>query len=56
MNDEQTDRISQLEQNLGELIHMLVDPSLWNFLSENERIKVSKIIKASSESKLAYGH
>lgn len=37
--------IKHLESNLQDLIQLLVDPSLWNFLSEMERHKVSNILQ-----------
>jgi hypothetical protein len=36
--------IEKLKNSLHELIQIVTDPSLWNFLSDSERTKISKIL------------
>jgi hypothetical protein len=36
--------IDKLEQSLHDLITMLTDPSLYNFLSESERVKLGTVL------------
>jgi len=36
--------IDKLEQSLHDLITMLTDPGLYNFLSDNERTKLGKVL------------
>lgn len=39
----------KLQDSLRELIDILVNQSMWNFLSDKEREKVSKVIQQSME-------
>jgi hypothetical protein len=39
-----TTYIDKLEDSIHELIQMLTDPSLYNFLSDLERIKLGNVI------------
>jgi len=39
-----TTYIDKLEQSLHDLITLLTDPSLYNFLSESERVKLSSVL------------
>jgi len=48
----QTDYVGKLEEGMGELISLLVDPGLWNFLSDSERVRVSKVIQLQSSCKV----
>lgn len=38
------ERITELENKLHELVRIVTDPSLWNFLTDKEREKVSAIL------------
>ena len=42
--NEQNDYTAYLESSLQQLIEIFVDPSMWNFLSDSERTKVSEIL------------
>ena len=41
--------ITTLQDNLRELIDILVDNTMWNFLTDKEREKVAKVIQQSME-------
>ena len=43
--------LKQLESNLFDLVSILTDKSLWNFLSDRERERVGKILQSSQEAK-----
>lgn len=43
--------IKQLESNMFDLVSILTDKSLWNFLSDRERERVGKILRSSQEAK-----
>ena len=43
--------IEQLETNLFDLVKILTDQSMWNFLSEHERMCVGKVLQSSQEAK-----
>jgi hypothetical protein len=40
---------TKLQDNLRDLIDILVDKSMWNFLTDKEREKVAKVIQQSME-------
>jgi hypothetical protein len=40
---------SKLQDSLRDLIDILVDKSMWNFLTDKEREKVAKVIQQSME-------
>jgi hypothetical protein len=46
--------IKQLEERVIELSRMLMDNSLYSFLSDNERKQLNKILKRTAKSKLEY--
>ena len=46
--------IKQLEDKAYELVQMLTDNSLYNFLSDNERKKLTTILKDICDAKLEY--
>jgi F0F1-type ATP synthase delta subunit len=46
--------IKQLEEKLTELSQMLMDQSLYSFLSDNERKKLINILKRTAQNKLEY--
>ena len=43
--------IEQLETNLFDLVKILTEQSMWNFLSEDERMCVGKVLQTSQEAK-----
>jgi hypothetical protein len=43
--------IQQLETNLFDLVKILTEQSMWNFLSEQERMCVGKVLQSSQEAK-----
>jgi hypothetical protein len=46
---EQNDYTTHLERSLQQLIEIFVDPSMWNFLSDSERTKVSEILTKQAQ-------
>lgn len=46
--------IKQLEEKITELSEMLLDRSLYNFLSDNERKKLNNILRRTAKVKLEY--
>lgn len=49
MNNTNEKYVAYLEESLREMIAMVVDPSLWNFLSDQERQKVSSVLQRQQE-------
>jgi hypothetical protein len=37
--------VEQLENKIHELIKIITDPNLWNFLTETERNRVAKVLE-----------
>ena len=46
---EQTDYTAHLEQSLQQLIEIFTHPSMWNFLSDSERNKVSEVLSKQTQ-------
>jgi hypothetical protein len=46
---EQNDYTTHLESSLHQLIEIFVDPSMWSFLSDNERTKISEILTKQAQ-------
>jgi len=38
-------RVQELESKLFELIQLITEPALWNFLTEKERERISQILQ-----------
>ena len=46
--------IKQLEDKFFELVRLVTDQSLYNFLSDNERKKVGLLLKETTEARWEY--
>ena len=46
MKKEQPTYVEQLEESLHQLIQLVVDPGLYNFLTTKERKQLSKVLLA----------
>ena len=46
---EQSDYTAHLEQSLQQLIEIFTHPSMWNFLSDSERNKVSEVLNKQTQ-------